>query len=74
MDIIPDVQENRLAFLSSPEAQVEVFWLAFQALPEASRLAVRARLLYGEEMTPELATELASWQAAAAEALMNFEA
>jgi len=60
--------------LRASEAQAEVFWLAFQALPEAAQQSVRRRLLPESEFPPVLVTELESWQAAAAEALMDFEA
>ena len=66
-------QRSKPKALSVVEAQAEVFWLAFQALPEDARLVVRQRLLVGPEMPPDLAIELQSWQAAAAEALMDFE-
>lgn len=67
------VQQGRTKALSTPEAQAEVFWLAFQALPEDAQVVIRQRLLVGSEMSPDLAIELQSWQAAAAEALMDFE-
>jgi hypothetical protein len=56
-----------------PNAQAEVFWLAFQALPADAQQIVRERLLRAEEMPPDLAVGLESWQAASSEALMNFE-
>ena len=55
------------------EAQAEVFWLAFQALSAPAQQAVRKRLIFSQEMPQELAIELESWQAAAAEALLVFE-
>jgi len=56
-----------------PNAQAEVFWLAFQALPADAQQIVRERLLRAEEMPRDLAVELESWQAASSEALMSFE-
>lgn len=73
MNVVSTVQQSQAGALSVSDAQAEVFWLAFQALPEDAQQAVRKRLLPGPELPPELAAELESWQAAAAEALMNFE-
>ena len=74
MNMFYETQESQIGALSVPEAQAEVFWLAFQSLPDDVQRTVRQRLLHAEEMPEALATELASWQAAVAEALMNFEA
>jgi hypothetical protein len=74
MTAISTARQDRAGALSAAEAQAEVFWLAFQALPEAAQQAVRKRLLPASEFPPLLVAELESWQAAAAEALMNFEA
>jgi len=74
MTVVSTARQRKTGVLSSSEAQAEVFWLAFQALPEAAQQAVRKRLLPEPELPPVLVTELESWQAAAAEALMNFEA
>lgn len=56
------------------DAQAEVFWLAFQALPRPAQWVVRERLALAEVFGFELARELASWQIAASEALLSFEA
>jgi len=74
MNRLLETQASRSGTLSVLEAQTEVFWLAFQALPKETQLAVRQRLLHTQDIPDELAMELESWQAAAAEALMNFEA
>jgi len=74
MNMLLETQASRSGTLSILEAQTEVFWLAFQALPKETQLAVRQRLLHAQDIPDELAMELESWQAAAAEALMNFEA
>lgn len=74
MTAVSIARQDRAGALSPSEAQAEVFWLAFQALPEAAQQAVRKRLLLEQELPPALAAELESWQAAAAEALMDFEA
>ena len=71
MTAISTARQDRAGALSAAEAQAEVFWLA---LPEAAQQAVRKRLLPASEFPPLLVAELESWQAAAAEALMNFEA
>ena len=73
MSMVPVVQQSRISPASVSEAQAEVFWMAFQALPADAKLVVRQRLLVETEMSPDLAIELQSWQSAAAEALMNFE-
>ena len=73
MNILLETQENQWGMLSVTEAQTEIFWLAFQVLPKEAQLAVRQRLLHTRDIPDELATELESWQVAAAEALMNFE-
>lgn len=73
MNMVPAAQKSRIGLASVSEAQAEVFWMAFQALPADAKLVVRQRLLVGTEMPPDLAIELQSWQTAAAEALMNFE-
>ena len=67
-------QENRTGTLRVSDAQVEIFWLAFQALPVEAQFSIRQRLLSLPDMPEELTAELESWQAAATEALMNFEA
>ena len=74
MNMLLETQENQSGTLSVSEAQTEIFWLAFQVLPKDAQLAVRQRLLHTQDVPEALATELESWQAAAAEALMNFEA
>lgn len=74
MTIVSTARQRRTGVFSAAEAQAEVFWLAFQTLPEAAQQAVRKRLLPEPEFPPELVAELESWQVAAAEALMNFEA
>ncbi|MFN3334773.1 MAG: hypothetical protein ACK47M_19920 [Caldilinea sp.] len=74
MTAISTARQDRAGALNASEAQAEVFWLAFQALPEAAQQAVRKRLLHDQELPPMLVAELESWQAAAAEALMDFEA
>ncbi len=74
MNVVSTARQSQTGTLSTSEAQAEVFWLAFQALPEDAQQAVRKRLLSELEFPPALAVELESWQAAAAEALMNFEA
>ena len=74
MAVVSTARQRRTEVLSTPEAQAEVFWLAFQALPEAAQQAVCKRLLPDPEFPPMLAAELESWQAAAAEAMLNFEA
>jgi hypothetical protein len=56
------------------DAQAEVFWLAFQTLPPPTKQLVRERLTRVDPFSFELARELASWQAAANEALLSFEA
>ena len=73
MNILLETQENGSGTLRISEAQTEVFWLAFHALPKDAQLAVRQRLLHAQGVPEELAVELESWQVAAAEALMNFE-
>jgi len=73
MNMRLEVQENRSGALSVSEAQTEVFWLAFQALPKATQLAIRQRILVAEEMPDALATELENCQVATSEALMNFD-
>ncbi len=55
------------------QAQAEVYWLAFQSLPLEAQLILRERVLGSESYSPELGAELASWQAAASEALFDFE-
>lgn len=66
-------QDSSTMILSAPEAQAEVFWLAFRTLPADTQAVIRHRLLGDVDIPPELAMELQSWQAAAAEALMSFE-
>jgi hypothetical protein len=66
----PKVVEDPRVF----DAQAEVFWLAFQALPRPAQWVVRERLALAEVFGFELARELASWQTAASEALLSFEA
>jgi mRNA-degrading endonuclease toxin of MazEF toxin-antitoxin module len=73
MQTISEANE-RLAVQDAAEAQAEIFWLAFQSLPSAVQQAVRRRLDAPPAMPLELAVELESWQAAAAEALADFEA
>ena len=55
-------------------AQAEVFWLAFQTLSPRTKQMVRERLTQAVPFGSELALELASWQTAASEALLSFEA
>jgi len=74
MTAVSIARQDKAGALSASEAQAEVFWLAFQALPEAAQQAVRKRLLPEQELPPALVAELESWQAAAVEALMDFEA
>jgi hypothetical protein len=62
------------AVTEAAEAQAEIFWLAFQSLQRAAQQAVRRRLDSPPTLPSELAVELESWQAAAAEALADFEA
>ena len=62
------------AVTDAAEAQAEIFWLAFQSLQPAAQQAVRRRLDSPPTLPLELAVELESWQAAAAEALADFEA
>ncbi len=66
----PNVAEDSRVF----DAQAEIFWLAFQALPRPAQRVVRERLALTEVFGFELARELESWQAAASEALLSFEA
>jgi len=72
--MIPATQQDRPIALTAPEAQAEVFYLAFRTLPEDAQAVIRQRLLGDLAAMPlDLAVELQSWQAAAAEALMSFE-
>ena len=68
------VKDRLLNISASAQAQAEVFWLAFQALPPEAQWVVREQLTRWEVPSPELAAELESWQAAASEALTTFEA
>lgn len=72
LDMIP--RRELMVDSRAYDAQAEVFWLAFQALPPRTRQIVRDRLLQAAPFGSELAQELASWQAAANEALWSFEA
>lgn len=72
LDMIP--RQEMMVDSRTYDAQAEVFWLAFQALPPRTRQIVRDRLLQVVPFGAELAQELASWQAAANEALWSFEA
>lgn len=72
LDMIP--RQEMMVDSRTYDAQAEVFWLAFQALPPRTRQIVRERLLQVAPFGAELAQELASWQAAASEALWSFEA
>ena len=74
MNALATTPENRNETLHIADAQVEVFWLAFQALPKEAQFSVRQRLLALPDMPEELTAELESWQAAASEALLNFKA
>jgi hypothetical protein len=74
MNAILMAQQHRTEALSASEAQAEIFWLAFQSLPADTQQAVRKRLLLEPELPDDLAAELQSWQAAATEALIDFEA
>lgn len=50
-----------------------MYWLAFQALLLDAQLILRERVMWTELYDSGLATELASRQAAASEALRDFE-
>ncbi len=72
--MITEVQQGRRTMiLSAPEAQAEVFWLAFRTLPEDTQTIIRHRFLGDLDIPSDLALEPQSWQAAAAEALLSFE-
>lgn len=73
MNALATTPENQTETLHIADAQVEVFWLAFQALPKEAQFSVRQRLLALPDVPEELTAELESWQAAASEALLNFE-
>jgi len=64
---------NREHIPPGVQAQAEVYWLAFQALPFDAQLILRERVMWPELHDSGLATELASWQAAASETLRDFE-
>jgi hypothetical protein len=64
---------NREDIPPGVQAQAEVYWLAFQSLPLDAQLILRERVMWTELHDSDLATELASWQAAASEALRDFE-
>jgi hypothetical protein len=68
-------EKQQIEYAHAAEAQAEIFWWAFQALPREAQWAVRRRLLdQAEALSAALAIELESWQAAGSEALQTFEA
>jgi len=74
-DVMTLSEDQQTGHVRTAEAQAEVFWWAFQALPQDAQWAIRERLLaQTETFSPTLAMELESWQVAGREALQTFEA